>query len=109
MLRIQVTGFSRRETFRESFRETFEDVRRPGACANACKDQPRSWIPLVGIAALLLVSASRASAAITSVNSTATTSSAITVPAGVQNGDLLLAFYSYWSFATATAPSGWQK
>ena len=32
----------------------------------------------------------------------------MTVPAGVQNGDLLLAFYSYWSFATASAPSGWQ-
>ena len=28
------------------------------------------------------------------------------VPAGVQNGDLLLAFFSYWSPASATAPAG---
>jgi hypothetical protein len=31
------------------------------------------------------------------------------VPAGVQNGDLLLAFFSYWHVATATAPSGWTQ
>jgi len=30
-----------------------------------------------------------------------------TVPTGVQNGDLLLAFYSYWSHASAWAPAGW--
>ncbi len=46
--------------------------------------------------------------AISLVGATSTTSRAAVVPTGVQNGDLLLAFYSYWSFATATAPSGWQ-
>ncbi len=44
---------------------------------------------------------------ITWIGSTSTTNPKVTVPAGVQNGDLLLAFYSYYSFATATAPSGW--
>jgi hypothetical protein len=44
---------------------------------------------------------------ITFVGSTQTTNLMLTVPAGVQNGDLMLAFYSYWHFATATAPSGW--
>ncbi len=41
------------------------------------------------------------------VGSTSTTTTKLTVPAGVQNGDLMLAFLSYWSFASANAPSGW--
>ncbi len=45
--------------------------------------------------------------AISLIGSTSSTTTKLTVPAGVQNGDLLLAFYSYWSLATATAPSGW--
>ena len=45
---------------------------------------------------------------ITMVGSTNATVATVTVPPGVQNGDLLLAFYSYWSLATATAPNGWQ-
>jgi hypothetical protein len=49
-----------------------------------------------------------ASGAITLIGSSTTTSSTITVPSGVQSGDLLLAFYSYWSYASATPPAGWQ-
>ena len=64
---------------------------------------------IVAVMALLLVSASRASAAIALVASTSTTSATITVPAGVQNGDLMLAFFSYWYLASANAPSGWQE
>jgi hypothetical protein len=44
---------------------------------------------------------------ITYVGSSNTGGTSQTVPASVQNGDLLLAFYSYWSYATATAPTGW--
>ncbi len=47
------------------------------------------------------------STAISLIGSTTTTSNKQTVPAGVQNGDLMLAYYSYYSFATATAPAGW--
>ena len=54
-------------------------------------------------------SAATTSATITLVGSTASTGSVVTVPAGIQNGDLLLAFFSYSSSATATAPGGWQK
>jgi len=61
------------------------------------------------VMALLILSASRASAAISLVASTSTTSATITVPAGVQNGDLMLAFFSYWYLASATAPAGWQS
>jgi hypothetical protein len=46
--------------------------------------------------------------AITFIGSSSTTSTTMTVPSGVQSGDLLLAFYSYWTYATANAPSGWQ-
>jgi hypothetical protein len=46
--------------------------------------------------------------AITFIGSTSTTSTTMTVPSGVQTGDLMLAFYSYWTYATASAPSGWQ-
>jgi hypothetical protein len=42
------------------------------------------------------------------VGSTSTTNAQMTVPTGVQNGDLLLASYSYWTNTTATAPAGWQ-
>ncbi len=52
--------------------------------------------------------ATAAPASITFIGSTSTTSTTVTVPNGVQNGDLMLAFYSYWTYATATAPSGWQ-
>ena len=45
--------------------------------------------------------------AISYLSSTATTGSSMIVPSGVQNGDLLLAFYSYWHSATASAPPGW--
>ena len=38
---------------------------------------------------------------------TSTTSTTQKVPAGVQNGDLLFAFYSYWSQTFVGAPSGW--
>ncbi len=41
------------------------------------------------------------------VGSSSSTSTTLTVPSGVQNGDLLLAFYSYWSSANASGPSGW--
>ncbi len=41
--------------------------------------------------------------------STSTTTTKQTVPTGVQNGDLLLAFYSYWTSASMTAPSGWTQ
>ncbi len=43
------------------------------------------------------------------VGATSTQTNVVTVPAGVQNGDLLLAFFSYWHFATATAPAGWTQ
>jgi len=46
--------------------------------------------------------------AITLVGTTSTTTARTVVPTGVQVGDLLLAFYSYWSFNTVTAPTGWQ-
>ncbi len=46
-------------------------------------------------------------AMVTLVNSTSTTSNVQTVPAGVQNGDLLFAFYSYWTLANANPPAGW--
>jgi hypothetical protein len=45
---------------------------------------------------------------ITYVGSTVTTTAQMTVPAGVQNGDLLLASYSYWINSSVTAPAGWQ-
>jgi len=45
---------------------------------------------------------------ITYVGSTTTTSTQMTVPAGVQDGDLMLAAYSYWTNSTPTAPAGWQ-
>ena len=48
------------------------------------------------------------SGSITLVGSSSTTSTTTTIPAGVQTGDLLLAFYSYWSSSSATAPNGWQ-
>ena len=41
------------------------------------------------------------------IGATSTTNGQVTVPSGVQNGDLLLAFFSYWSPASATAPAGW--
>jgi hypothetical protein len=41
------------------------------------------------------------------VGSTGTTTATVKVPAGVQNGDLLLAFFSYYSADTASAPAGW--
>ncbi len=41
------------------------------------------------------------------VAATRTTTLTQTVPANVQNSDLLLAHYSYYSRATANAPSGW--
>ena len=47
------------------------------------------------------------SGAISFVGSTSSGGTNLLVPAGVQNGDLLLAFYSYWSHASATAPAGW--
>jgi hypothetical protein len=53
------------------------------------------------------VTATPAPTAITFIGSTGTTTTRETVPGGVQNGDLLLAFYSYWSSSSATAPSGW--
>jgi hypothetical protein len=43
------------------------------------------------------------------VNSTQTTSATQTAPASIEVGDLLLAFYSYWYKATATAPTGWAQ
>jgi hypothetical protein len=43
------------------------------------------------------------------VNSSQTTSATQTAPAGIETGDLLLAFYSYWYKATATAPIGWTQ
>jgi len=52
--------------------------------------------------------ATAAPASITFVGSTSTTSTRMTVPSNVQNGDLLLAFYSYWHTKSATPPSGWQ-
>ena len=45
---------------------------------------------------------------ISQVGSTTSTSTALTVPAGVRDGDLLLAFFSYWSMFGSTAPAGWQ-
>jgi hypothetical protein len=41
------------------------------------------------------------------IGSTAANGIKMVVPAGVQNGDLMLAFYSYWAPAAASAPSGW--
>jgi hypothetical protein len=49
-----------------------------------------------------------ASAGIAFVGSTSSTTATLNVPADVQNGDLLLASYSYWSGASANAPAGWQ-
>ncbi len=43
------------------------------------------------------------------IGSTTTSTSTVNVPTGVQNGDLLLAYYSYWSFATLTPPNGWTQ
>ncbi len=57
--------------------------------------------------ATLTAVATSTPAAIALVGSTSTISTKVTIPSGVQNGDLLLAFYSYWSFASATAPNGW--
>ena len=45
---------------------------------------------------------------ISQVGSTTSTSTALTVPAGVRDGDMLLAFFSYWSMFGSTAPAGWQ-
>jgi CSLREA domain-containing protein len=44
---------------------------------------------------------------VTFIGTTITTSTSQKVPAGVVAGDLLLAHYSYYAAATATAPSGW--
>jgi len=41
------------------------------------------------------------------VGSSMTTNLMVAVPPGVQSGDLMLAFFSYWHFATLTAPAGW--
>jgi Right handed beta helix region len=49
----------------------------------------------------------QSAAGIAFVGSSKTGSTTQTIPPGVQNGDLLLAFYSYWSYATATPPTGW--
>ena len=45
---------------------------------------------------------------ITQVGSTDASGTTMTVPIGIQNGDLMLAFYSYWAPAAATPPTGWQ-
>ncbi len=47
------------------------------------------------------------SSAIAFIGQTTSASTKLTVPSGVQNGDLLLASYSFWSSSSATAPSGW--
>jgi len=41
------------------------------------------------------------------INSSTTTNAALTVPPNVQSGDLLLGYFGYWHFASATAPAGW--
>ena len=46
---------------------------------------------------------------ITFIGSSASANATLTVPAGTQTGDLLLAFFSYWHFATATPPAGWTQ
>src|SRR5262249_27082731 len=46
---------------------------------------------------------------ITLVGTTNSTTAVLKAPAGIQNGDLMIAFYSYWTMANATAPAGWTQ
>ncbi len=55
----------------------------------------------------ILLSSRDSHASISLVGSTSSTTKQLLVPSGVSDGDLLLAFYSYWTLANATAPSGW--
>ena len=80
----------------------------PTATATTTKTQTRTATPTATVTATTTATATPTPIPITMVGSTSTSITTVTVPAGVQNGDLLLAFYSYWSLATATAPSGWQ-
>ncbi len=77
------------------------------ATATATVVAPTATITRTATRTATPTATSTATSGITLVGSTSSTTTKLTVPAGVQNGDLLLASYSYWSFATATAPSGW--
>jgi hypothetical protein len=48
-------------------------------------------------------------ASISFVGESSTVTALQTIPNGVQNGDLMLAFFSYWYPATAVAPNGWTE